>query len=162
MHLVSALPSRLLCLLRRWGADRTGSMFVEFALLMPLVMGIMLALINLAIAHQIKMVAAMAVAEGARTAAVQFLIADVDPQGKAAVKLYTKLFSEAPCSNPTTIMGFGEPVVDLQVGSGSGVNEVGALITVTQEWCVLNMFGGLLSLWGGGVAIRCPRTSQVR
>ena len=121
-----ALLSGLGC---RWRQrDRRGSSTVELVLTLPLTLLVFLFCINLIMASTVAMLSVVAASHAAREASVQ--------QTRAGA------------------VAAARQVVDNMVGPArsmtlTGGGNIGEELTVTVDWEMINLFGGLAALYGG-------------
>ena len=127
--------------------DRGATGMLEFALVAPLLLLILLGGINLALVQHTREMATVAATVAARAGAVSWNANDVSPNGQTAGEDFL------------TAMGMGsDPTNCTASGTGSGFGAVtvtggkvpGADVVAEVDWCYLNLFAGLANYFRGG------------
>ena len=139
--------------LRLFGQDRAASVYIEMALILPMLLFLMLGMINFSLVSMARTMAALAVEEGARAGAVRFNASEVEQYASNAVEEYNKLWSGSSahnCNSAPGVWAAGNITVEMAGAGGSTSSiKVGEIFTVSQQWCVVNFYGGMAGLWGG-------------
>lgn len=121
--------------------DRGSAGLVEFALVAPVLLLIVLGGINVALVQHARELATVAAAEAARAAAVSWeggTTAEL-----AGVAAGRNFLNGAGLAAGVCPGGSGFGTVDVDVAGG-----VGSDVTAEVDWCYVNLFGGLLTLLG--------------
>ena len=124
--------------------DRGAAGLIEFALVAPVLLLVVLGGINIALAQHARELATVAAAEAARAAAVAQTGAET--AGVKAGRDFLTAASGMALGVCPTGSGFGTVDVDVKGGVGSDVE-------ASVDWCFVNLFGGFVTLLGGSNSV---------
>ena len=123
--------------------DRGATELIQFALVLPALLLVVLGGINVALVQHTRELATVAAAEGARVAAVTW--EGGATAQTAGVNAATQFLDASGMATGVCPAGSGFGTVNVAVGP-----QVGSNVVTTVDWCYMNLFGGLMTLLGGG------------
>lgn len=138
---VSALSGKTRRLLRD---DRGSADLIGFSIVAPVMLLIVLGGLNLALVQHTRELATVAAAEAARAAATAWDNAQAPAVGQQAGTAF--LQAAGTQSGVDCGSGTGSGIGNVSVAVGS---DVGDDVTASVDWCYMNLFGGLMEMFGG-------------